>query len=77
MQTLREAKIAVATAFLNNLMMKLQANREVYKVTGKISEQLAADIIMAPMLLVEMLENEEILHAERGHEADLENAYKR
>lgn len=77
MKTLREAKIKVATKFLDGFLETIAKNRQIYKMTGEVSPKLQADIIMAPMLLVEALENEEILHAEYCHEASLENAYKR
>jgi len=76
-KTIREAKVAVAEKFLADLCQNIANGKLHFAKYGFLSPELEAKIDKAPLEIVELLENEEILQAERNHEADLENAYKR
>lgn len=76
MITIREAKVKVAQSFLSDFYDKMIASREKFYRTGQIDASIHSFIINAPLEIVELLENEEVLHAEREHEWSLENAYK-
>ena len=76
MKTLREAKIEVASKFLEELTIKLLRGKDEFLRTSKFNHELSAFLILSPVTIVDLLENEEVCQMEREHEMSLEEAYR-